>query len=53
MDFPRNRSQAYYEDLYATVQVIPGKEQLLKETCDRIDSRYSEYSFAVKGTAIP
>ena len=53
MDFPRNRSQQYYEDLYATVQVIPGKEQLLKETCDRIENRRRDYEIAVNNTAIP
>ena len=53
MDFPRNRSQQYYEDLYATVQVLPGKEQLLKETCDLIESGRKEYEATVFNTRVP
>jgi len=53
MLFPRNRSEQYYRDLYETVQVIPGKEQLLKGTCDLIEAGRKDYEVAVKGTAVP
>lgn len=53
MLFPRNRSEAYYRDLYETVEVLPEAKGLLETTCDRIQVNKANYVAAVLGTAIP